>query len=201
MEPGQGPEFYSTDAQYAKQNSERESEPRNTNKECTDTNIARNYQPNIDKIQNRIRTKQNSDTSIPTKRQQISVIFNESSLVLTKAMENLLNRGLNFSILPKKLDLTQVLVDFRRFERSLIWHEFWYGKETEPYEKPIFKTQKRNMPKNYKSPKGLEIFINSMKSEIMDPKNRNQSECNLPQEEIQALKDLIKLQRDRKIVI
>ena len=40
-----------------------------------------------------------------------------------------------------------------------------------------------------------------MKSEIMDPKNRNQSECNLLQEEVQALKDLIKLQRDRKIVI
>ena len=44
-------------------------------------------------------------------------------------MENLLNRGLKFTILPLKLDITQTLVDFRRFERSVIWHEFlvWKG--------------------------------------------------------------------------
>ena len=35
----------------------------------------------------------------------------------------------------------------------------------------------------------------------MDPRNRNQVECNLPKEEIVALKQLIKLQRDRIIII
>ena len=44
-------------------------------------------------------------------------------------METLLNRGLSFTVLPLKLDLTEVLVDFKRFERSAIWHEFMYGKE------------------------------------------------------------------------
>ena len=55
-------------------------------------------------------------------------------------MENLLNRGFNFSILPLKLDLTQVLVDFKRFERSVIWYEFFYGSESDGELKPkIFK--------------------------------------------------------------
>ena len=55
-------------------------------------------------------------------------------------METLLNKGLNFSILPKQLDLTQLLVDFKRFERSVIWQEYWYGKATENIkETPIFK--------------------------------------------------------------
>ena len=35
----------------------------------------------------------------------------------------------------------------------------------------------------------------------MDPRNRNKVICNLPVAEIEALKELIQLQRDRKIVI
>ena len=46
-------------------------------------------------------------------------------------MEDHLNRGLNFAILPFKLDLTQVLVDFKYFERTIIWKEFWAAKDQE----------------------------------------------------------------------
>ena len=55
-----------------------------------------------------------------------TIIYNYSSIELNEQMNKLLNRGLNFAILPLKLDITQVLVDFKRFERSTIWHEFWY---------------------------------------------------------------------------
>ena len=41
----------------------------------------------------------------------------------------------------------------------------------------------------------------NIKSEIMDPRNRQYEECNLPPEEIQALKELIRLQRERIIII
>ena len=117
-------------------------------------------------------------------------------------MTNLLNRGLNFAILPLKMDLTQVLVDFKRFERMSIWHEFWYNREQyKNYNPPIFKNQKRNLPKNYSSPKELKICLGAIRSEIMDPRNRNQSECNLPIEELAALKELIRLQRERVIRI
>ena len=117
-------------------------------------------------------------------------------------MENLLNRGLNFTILSPKLDITQTLVEFKQFERSAIWHEFWFGRQPEEqYEQPLFKTQKSNLPKNYTVPQGLKTFLGAIKSEIMDHRNRNNIPCNIPPEEIAALKDLIKLQRDRVITI
>ena len=89
-------------------------------------------------------------------------------------MENLLNRGFNFSILPLKLDLTQVLVDFKKFERSVIWHEYFYGEESDcDFRGKIFKSNKSNQPKNYKSPEALKTYLGSIKSEIMDHRNWN----------------------------
>ena len=74
-------------------------------------------------------------------------------------MENVLNRGLNFAILPLKLDLTQVLVDYKRFERTMIWQEFWYGRDQEKsqYKPPLFK-EKKNLPKKHKTPNDLNTF-------------------------------------------
>ena len=130
------------------------------------------------------------------------MVFNYSSLHLTDAMKNLLNRGFNFSILPKKIDLTQVFVDFKRFERSAIWTEFHYGKDEENFsDKPIFQKHMTNLPKKYTVPEGLKTFLNSVKSELSDHKNRNTEKCNIPQEELEALKMLTKLQRDKNIVI
>ena len=131
-----------------------------------------------------------------------NIVFNYSDIKLTEAMESLLNLGLNYSVLPLKLDLTQVLVDFSKFERTAIWQEFWFGHDQDKdYKAPIFKSQKNNLPKNHKIPQGLKIFLNSVKSEILDPRNRNRAECNLTPEKISALKELIKLQRERKITI
>ena len=49
-------------------------------------------------------------------------------------MHKVLNRGLKFAILPLKLDITQVLAEFRRHERTMVWQEFWFGKDQEePY--------------------------------------------------------------------
>ena len=129
-------------------------------------------------------------------------MFNESSIELSEPMLNLLNRGLNFVILPLKLDITQTLVEFKRFERSVIWHEFWFGKENQDKnETPLFKTQKNNLPKNYTVPQDLKTFLSAIKSEISDPRNRNSVPCNIPPEELIALKELIRLQRERVITI
>ena len=73
-------------------------------------------------------------------------------------MKRLLNRALNFAILPIKFDVTELLVDFNRYARAVIWHEYWHGKEeggSNEYSKPIFKSQNNNLPKNYNSPTGL----------------------------------------------
>ena len=136
------------------------------------------------------------------KKQKINIIFNYSSIQLTEDMINILNRGLNFSILPLNLDLTQILTDFHQFERSMIWREFWYGREDEKNKTvPIFKIVKRNLPKNHKTPDGLSNFLGAVKSELVDPKNRKKGSLNIPQSELKALKELIKLQKERHIVI
>jgi hypothetical protein len=117
-------------------------------------------------------------------------------------MTNLLNRGLNFSILPRKLDISEVLVNYSRFERSAIWQEFWYDKDNRDDQNiQIFKIKKNNLPKNYTVPSGLKTFLGAVRSEIMDPRNRNAEECNIPQVEIEAVKELLKLQRERHIVV
>ena len=69
---------------------------------------------------NETTTIENSETNI---------VFNYSSVVLTEAMERVLKRGFNFSILPKKLDITQIFVDLKHFERSVLWKKFHHGKE------------------------------------------------------------------------
>ena len=137
-------------------------------------------------------------------KQQTDIIFNLSSITLTEPMKRLLNRALNFAILPLKLDITEVLVDFNIYSMAVVWHEYWHGKEDDgenDISKPIFNIKKNNLPKNYSSPSGLKTFLNSIKSEIMDPRNRNEEECNLPEEEVIALKQLFKLQRERTITI
>ena len=116
-------------------------------------------------------------------------------------MEKLLNRGFKFAILPLKLDLTQVLVDYKRFERSMVWQEFWFGtpQGENTYKPPLFKSKKNNLPKNHKSHNCLKMFLGAIKSEIQDPQNRNKVTCNLPVDDIKALGELIRLQKERKI--
>ena len=117
-------------------------------------------------------------------------------------MKKLLNRGLNFAVLPLKLDITQVLTDFRQFERRVLWKEFWHGTESEKEEKEkIFKTEKTNRPRDHVTPEGLKTFLGSIKSELMDHRNRNKEHCNLPIEELNALKELVKLKKEQQIMI
>ena len=66
---------------------------------------------------------------------------------------------------------------------------------------PICKKKKSNLPKTHTVPNGLKTHLEAVKSEIRDPKNRCQFKSNLPKEESEALKDLVKLQKERKIVI
>ena len=47
----------------------------------------------------------------------------------------------------------------------------------------------------------MRTFLGSIKSEIMNHRNRNDVKCNLPKNEIEAIKELIKLQKEIIIVI
>ena len=65
-----------------------------------------------------------------------------------------------------------------------------------------YSNQRRQIcQKNNNIPEDLKIFLGAVKSELMDPKNRHKKECNISKELLEALLQLIKLQRDREIVI
>ena len=115
------------------------------------------------------------------KKQKVNVVFNYSNQELNSDMLKVLNKGLNYSILPHKIDNTLVLTEFRRFERTILWNEFWKEKgnnEENKKTKSIFKILKNNFP-NYKSSESLKAFLNSIKSDLMDPLNRKKVAPNL----------------------
>ena len=135
-------------------------------------------------------------------RKKLNVVFNYSGIELSQDMENLLNRGLSFAITPLSLNLSQVLVDFSKFERKLRWREFFATQEDDhEYQPSIFRKEKTNLPRNHKPPEELKMFCHAVKSEILDPENRNKIRPNLPPGELKALKELISLQRNRVITI
>ena len=138
---------------------------------------------------------------IQIKKQKINVVFNNSKIVLSEPMLKVLNRGLKFAILPLKLDISQVLTDFKRFERTMVWKEYWFGKDSEPFVPPIFRQKKHNFPRKYSAPKGLLNYLAAVRSEIADPMNRHKVKSNITEEEKEALKELIRLQKERQIVI
>ena len=75
--------------------------------------------------------------------------------------------------MPNKIDITQVLVDIKRFERACIWTKFHHGKDDKDTQnEQTFKKNKTNLPQKYTVPEDLNIFLNAVKSEISDPRNR-----------------------------
>ena len=89
-----------------------------------------------------------------------------------------------------------------KWERRMIWAEKFYGEENEDeYVPPIFKSNKTNLPHNHPTPHPLKVFLNGVRSEIQDPLNRNNVKPNLSPEELNAVDELEKLQKDRKIMI
>ena len=74
----------------------------------------------------------------------------------------------------------------------MIWHEFWFGREKEEnYKPPIFKAKKNNLLKNHTTPKELKMFLAAV----------NKVKCNLSPDKYKAMKELMTLIKDRKIVI
>ena len=139
-------------------------------------------------------------------KKKVSAVFNYSSIHITDDMNKLLNRGLNFCIKPMKINLSNILTDFKRFKRKMLWHEFFHDNDNSDYKAPLFKTEKSNYPKNHSHPRGLEVFHHSVENFIMDKSNWNKDllnpkRSNISQGEFEALKQLIELQKNRVIVI
>jgi hypothetical protein len=140
---------------------------------------------------------------IQTKKncKQITAVYNYSDIPLTNAMSKVLNRGLNFCVTPDKLNVTEMLVDYRKFERKIRWKEFFHDKDEDnniPYIPPIFHQEKSNLPPKGSAP--ISNFLISVKSELTGT-HLNKIRSNIPKDESEALKTLINLQKTRIIVI
>ena len=117
-------------------------------------------------------------------------------------MAKLLNKGLNFTITPLKLNITQILVDWQKFERKMRWREY-FADSASSFKPSIFpKSDKTNLPKE-KPPKPLEMFLSASKSDLLGSLklNRKISGPNITEDEKSALNDLIQLQKGQIITI
>ena len=65
----------------------------------------------------------------------------------------------------------------------------------------FLKSNRNILPINYKIPERLKTLLCSVNCEIMDHRNRNDIKCIVPQNELPALKELIRLHKDKLIVI
>ena len=134
------------------------------------------------------------------KTKQMTAIYNYSNLVLTNSMSRILNRGLNFCVTPTNLNVTEMLVDYRKFERKMKWKEFFSDKETEDQVvvPVVFPKEKSNLPPKGGAP--LNNFLIGVKSELTGTQ-LNKVRSNIHKDESEALKELIKLQKECQIVI
>ena len=106
---------------------------------------------------------------------------------LTDHMHQVLNKGLNYSVLPSKVDNTLILAEHKKFERTILWRQFWADRDsTQNSTIPIFNLNKTNFP-NLKPAESLTMFLGSIKSDIMNPQNRNRVQPNLSNLEQEAL--------------
>ena len=46
-----------------------------------------------------------------------------------------------------KIEITNILVDWKIYEQSMIWTEFWYGKETTDTKQKKFQKKKNYSPR------------------------------------------------------
>ena len=140
------------------------------------------------------------------KKTPVNIVFNYSSIELSEAAISALNRGLNFCIKPSKVDNTEIIADHSRFSRRMQWQEHFFGEEKQDYTPSIFKQEKTNFPNQSLVPKPLQVFLNTVESNLQNRENWNKKHLNpeiknLPQIELEALKNLAQLQKERRICI
>ena len=137
-------------------------------------------------------------------RMKINMVFNFSTLKLSKDAQSLLNKGLNFCPTPDKINTTQISADLFRMDRKFGWKHFYHGVEQDTTEEtsksqfPFGINKKTNMPPN--PPFEIKQMVNNVKSDIFGAKN-DTIYSNLSKGEKEAHKELIDLQKKGRIVI
>ena len=139
------------------------------------------------------------------KKQQINVVFNLSTIEVDENMHSLLNRGLNFCVKGNCPTESEILTDLHKFERRVLWTEFFFGKDNTNYIPPIFRKEKANLPPG-PAPKPLQAFLNTVSTNIRSKSSWNKhlidpTRKNISKDEERALNQLISYQKQQRIVI
>ena len=138
---------------------------------------------------------------------------NYSDVTLTDGEVVVLNKGLNFCPMRKRVNRTDIEVSMQRYARTCRWREFWErkrgGGEGEGEEgdqvsamKNIFKdpTEKTNFPQNHHCPPKLQDHLTATHIGMIGaPLNNVQS--NLSEEAWLGIKSLQERQRKKEIII
>ena len=143
------------------------------------------------------------------RKMQLPLVTNFSDIAVTKDMESLLNKGLNYAIVPKNVNTTQIVAGFERMGRTMNWMDK-INKESS-VEGELDRSTSDNFikvpwkPTSIKQPEGtpttdLTTFLNGSLSCILGS-DLKKTHRNLPENERDAMDKLVKLQKNRTITI
>lgn len=140
-------------------------------------------------------------------KKQNCLVINYSDIELNKDMENLLNRGLNYSIVPKSVNTTDVHAGFEKLGRSMKWKEALFKEDdldNDLTDVAVFKNEpwrpaRTNLPKSA-TPADLSTFLNGSLACVLGS-DLNKIHTNINDREKRALDELVHLQKERVITL
>ena len=143
-------------------------------------------------------------------RKMPQLFKNYSEVTITDEEASVLNKGLNFCPMRKKVNKTDVEVAFQRYARSCRWKEFWAGQkegdissdECNTGVNDIFRdpTVKTNYPRNHQCPPKLQEHLNAVHVGILGAALK-QEDSNLTTGEWDAIRSLREKQSGKEIII
>ena len=145
------------------------------------------------------------------RKMQLPLVTNFSDIEVTKDMESLLNKGLNYAIVPKTINTTQIIAGFERMGRTMNWMDKINKEKESNEERELDLSLTDNFikvpwkPTNIRQPQGtptadLTTFLNGSLSCVLGS-DLKKTHRNLPVNERAAMDKLVSLQKSRVITI
>lgn len=142
---------------------------------------------------------------INQKKQQISTVYNFSSVNIDNNQLSVLYKGLSFNVKGNCPTESDILSDLQRFDRRMLWKEYFHDKDNASFTPSVFYKEKINLPPG-PTPKPLQIFLNTVSTNIRDKNNWNKhlidpTRKNISKGEERGLDKLISNQKEQRIII
>ena len=141
------------------------------------------------------------------RKMQAQIVTNYSDKVLTNEMKSFCQLGLNFAMVPKKVNTTAIQAGFEKMSRTMKWTEYFYDqKDTNFQQDPSssfkalpWKPVRTNLPDSAPSP-DLKTFVNGSLACVLGS-DLNKTHTNISPGQARARDQLIQWQKDREVTI